>query len=682
MWRRNKKRMQQEDATDKHASLDFGLGEYDRQQKGPEMSQQEKVQHANRSRGMSLEDMMEGPFVIPSGERGSMRSLSRLSDAHDPYRPVHLLKSTSQLSLSRPPTYNSRPASGKSASIWTSASGDTAHSMKSSLVANAQNPSRTDLVNISVNSSSSTSASNSPPSRSPIDIPEAAFIPPRLPISPTLTPPPHQRLVREGSDAKGAFVPRESVPSVQSATSLPAAPATTQPAIPAVVAAAIAQMTPLGTQPRQVSPQNQPQHIVQSIERPDQQQPKQSASGHPRSARKSNGTRASVDNIPSSPISTYDDSETYADVLGIAQKESKSPPLDRAHHPKPMPTVPEGGPVQSGLGLQGVKYDTRNSPPAEEQHTAESAELRANRVRSFYKEYFDSSPVQNQQRTPRHHAHTSSSYSQDYNQEHFYGAPIYDPTTGEFYMAGAPYAQPMNRRAMTPPPRAPPKSFRNSPGPRSASASRRPRGYSASSTHRRRNGTPNSFSSRGRAPRRTPPAPLTVLPTPAQMKDDSAIFSPTDFAPPTSVKSRAAGMSPHGGERVPYQGPGRRAFSPLASSFDDLAFMPHPYVTIVSFRAYFTMLILYSHNLRKSASFTALDFAPPQRFGAQQNQSSTGHNSENGSVRSGRSHGTSVSAAQLASIRAGAYRLSRLPKDFVGGKGEIDLKPRMDISRV
>lgn len=95
------------------------------------------------------------------------------------------------------------------------------------------------------------------------------------------------------------------------------------------------------------------------------------------------------------------------------------------------------------------------------------------------------------------------------------------------------------------------------------------------------------------------------------------------------------------------------------------------------------MLIPNSHNLRKSASFTALDFAPPQRFGAQHsNQSSNGHNSESGSVRSGRSHGTSVSAAQLANIRAGAYRLSRLPKDFVGGKDEIDLKPRMDISRV
>ena len=590
MWRRHNRRLQQEDATDKHASLDFGLGENGRSgNQGPEMTQQEKIQNGNRSRGMSLEDMMEGPFVLPVGERGSVQSLSRLSDTHDPYRPVQFLKSTSQLSLSRPPTYNSRPASGKSASIWTSASGSTAHSLKSSLLANAQNPSRTDLI-LSASGSSSRSASNSPPNPSPIEIPETAFIPPRLPLGPTINPPPRQRLVREGSDAKGAFVPRETVQSTPNPANLPAASVAVEPArptnVPAVVAAAIAQMSPTTQQQQQqqqqqqVQPPNvqtlssaQPQRIIQSIERPQQErrQHGQTAAGPPQQSR----TRIANDRIPSSPTEQSNDTETYADVLGIVQKESRSPPLDRMHHPKPMPTVPEGGPVQSGLGLKGVRYDTRSSPPAEVQQQPETAELRANRVRSFYKEYFDSSPVQNQHRH-QYHARKSSSYSQDYNQEHFYGAPIYDPATGEFYMAGAPYAQPINRRAMTPPPRAPPRSFRNSPGPRSASSTGRPRGNSSSSN--RVHGTSNTSTGRGRTTSRSqPPAPLTVLPTPAQMKDDSAIFSPTDFAPPISVKSRAAGgMSPSGGARVAYQGPGRRAFSPLASSFDDLAFMPSP----------------------------------------------------------------------------------------------------------
>lgn len=550
-----------------------------------EMTQEEKVQHGNRSRGMSLEDMMQGPFVLPIGEQGSTQSLSRLSDTHDPYRPVHMLRSTSQLSLGRPPTYNSRPASGKSASIWTSASGSTAHSLKSGLIVNAQNPSRTDLI-ISAHGSNTSSTSNSPPNHSPIEIPEAAFIPPRLANSPVLTQPPHQRLVREGSDARGAFVPRESVqPTVQTA-SLPAVSAPVQSTSPVhvapVVAAAIEQANQSAIEPQQQAPlkASPAQQIVQSIERPQQEQrhPRKSAPITPglpqsQSGRKQIRPRPSNENVPSSPVASYDDTETYADVLGIAQKESRSPPLDRAHHPKPMPTVPEGGPVQSGLGLQGVKYDTRSSPPAEEQ-PVESAELRANRVRSFYKEYFSSSPIQQQQRF-RHHDRTSSSYSQ----EHFHAAPIYDPMTGEFYMAGAPYAQPMNRRAMTPPPRAPPKSFRNSPGPRSASNTRRPRGHSSSSARvQAGNGTPDSSGTRGRTPRRAqPPAPLTVLPNPHQMKDDSALFSPTEFAPPMSMKNRAAGsMSPSGGERVPYQGPGRRAFSPLASSFDDLAFMPSP----------------------------------------------------------------------------------------------------------
>jgi len=87
-----------------------------------------------------------------------------------------------------------------------------------------------------------------------------------------------------------------------------------------------------------------------------------------------------------------------------------------------------------------------------------------------------------------------------------------------------------------------------------------------------------------------------------------------------------------------------------------------------------------SHGLRKSASFTGLDFAPPSRFGAQSNNGTT---SDAGSVRSGRSHGTSVSAAQLANIRAGAYRLSRVPKEVVGSRNDMteSLRPRMDMSR-
>ncbi len=74
------------------------------------------------------------------------------------------------------------------------------------------------------------------------------------------------------------------------------------------------------------------------------------------------------------------------------------------------------------------------------------------------------------------------------------------------------------------------------------------------------------------------------------------------------------------------------------------------------------------HSLRKSGTFTALDFAPPPRFGHSQ------PGSDAGSIRSGRS---AMSAAQLNNIRAGAYRISRIPKEVVGTKADIanSLKP-------
>lgn len=72
--------------------------------------------------------------------------------------------------------------------------------------------------------------------------------------------------------------------------------------------------------------------------------------------------------------------------------------------------------------------------------------------------------------------------------------------------------------------------------------------------------------------------------------------------------------------------------------------------------------------MRKSGTFTALDFAPPPRF------KSSDNGSETGSIRSNRS---GMSAQQLHSIRSGAYRVSRIPKEVVGTKTEINdsLKP-------
>lgn len=80
----------------------------------------------------------------------------------------------------------------------------------------------------------------------------------------------------------------------------------------------------------------------------------------------------------------------------------------------------------------------------------------------------------------------------------------------------------------------------------------------------------------------------------------------------------------------------------------------------------------FSHLLRKSGTFTALDFAPPPRF----KNSETA--SDSGSIRSNKS---GVSARTNQSIRAGAYRVSRIPKEFVGTKQDLTeaLKPQWNM---
>lgn len=73
--------------------------------------------------------------------------------------------------------------------------------------------------------------------------------------------------------------------------------------------------------------------------------------------------------------------------------------------------------------------------------------------------------------------------------------------------------------------------------------------------------------------------------------------------------------------------------------------------------------------LRKSGTFTALDFAPPRKFKDVENMSDAG------SIRSNRS---GVSAMQLGAIRSGAYRVSRLPQDMVFSRDDMatTLKPQ------
>lgn len=567
LHRRYRIKQRLEDANDKHASLDFGLGEVHRNEKEDGHTSEMAMSDPNlarmiRSRGVSLD--LNNPYVLPPqlhNSRGSLHSLTRSQDGEGPYRSVHMVLDSGMMGSSRPPTsQSSRPTSQKDNSSVKTRSTDS--TSKANLLRYAQKPSE---ESPQVYSAPNTSPSSSPPTSSArpsdeatftartepevvvkpavIAIPAPAFIPerainPQIPARKLEGPSP--RLVREGTDQQGAFVlpPRRE----------------SKPATPKLV---IPQSPPPTFSNAPVAP-----NAIKTPSREYHQAQTSSMSGP-------NGSR--TPSVPSSPVVPYDEDLTYADVLGIVQKESRSPYVDNVAQFSPLPTIPEPTPVR-GLGVQfGSKRLQAGQRPLPPSDPTDNPDQRANKIRSFYREYFDESNSNNH---PYIHG---SDYYEGYGQEYLDGAAIYDPETGQFIVAGAPFNSPITRRAMTPPPRAPPR-FRNSPAPsgrRSSSTGR--------SNAQHRDGRVHSSASaqapgyRGRAPKRQAPTPgpLNTLPTPHHLKDDSA--STTEFAPPLSYKDRQAGkqMSPSPALQ-PWTAPNRRAFSPLASSFDDLPVVPSP----------------------------------------------------------------------------------------------------------
>lgn len=77
--------------------------------------------------------------------------------------------------------------------------------------------------------------------------------------------------------------------------------------------------------------------------------------------------------------------------------------------------------------------------------------------------------------------------------------------------------------------------------------------------------------------------------------------------------------------------------------------------------------------MRKSGTFTNLDFAPPPRF---KNET----DSDAGSIRSNRS---GISNTHMHNIRTGAYRVSRLDGNMVGTRDDMmsSLRPTWDMRK-
>lgn len=79
-----------------------------------------------------------------------------------------------------------------------------------------------------------------------------------------------------------------------------------------------------------------------------------------------------------------------------------------------------------------------------------------------------------------------------------------------------------------------------------------------------------------------------------------------------------------------------------------------------------------SHVLRKSGTFTGLEFAPPKKFKDSDNMSDAG------SIRSNRS---GMSRANEMAIRNGVGRVSRLPGDIIFSQAQMgeSLKPTFNM---
>ncbi|KAH7040757.1 uncharacterized protein B0I36DRAFT_14991 [Microdochium trichocladiopsis] len=667
LHRRSVKRQRLEDADDKYKSMDFGLGEGVGGSKngkrrsnffGKEKDSAHKTQ-------LSMDMNLSSPYLLPPTLQHSRESLARSlnKDESDPYRLVPDYASEVGSMRSFP---NKRPDRGSS--IY---SGKTGATRPSTDAPQSNFPLRQNSL---------------PPPTSPLpQLPAAAQ---RAEIVGSATAPelPAKNEFRfnddESSRPQGASqtIPEEGVPEIQ------------QPPQAATKSSA-----------RVVSGQSA--SSVQQQYESRAAYDRESGPLPPRDPSRGQGlgiTDAtpypSDNNMPvivteTQPASSGFDFNlnTSSPQLGgglRSQEQDEAYPQEHDYPHSAGLAVPEQANKRLSVGFRPL--------PPDDYLESEDPEFRANRIRSFYKEYFDDSikqdsgkppPLPNQNGGPAHGSQEPA-YYEDYDANYMGGeAAYFDPETNAFVM---PYAQPVTRRAMTPPPnnrrpmpgprgggphRGPPMMPGGGPGrPRAGStmsgAMGRPRAGSTMSGGRfGPNGSgymsprPGSSASQQRSvnggkPRKPmpPPAALTTLPTPSKLKDDSfSIFNAADFAPPPNIRDQARGRSQSPlGERRPYHSPSVPVHSPLVSSYDEVAALPSP------------------HLLRKSSTFTGLDFAPPRRFKDPDTMSDAG---------SIRSNNSGISSKNAIALRNGAGRVSRLPGDTVFTQHEMaaTLRPQMDM---
>ncbi|GFF25451.1 hypothetical protein IFM58399_01038 [Aspergillus lentulus] len=621
LHRRNVKKLRQEDANDKHKSLDFGL-DLEPRAGSKQMTQAEKGSNMH-SKGMSL-DIGPSPYLLPPGLHGSRESLHSLSRSmigdDDKYRHASSFLGDNASIRSQPRGFHDDTSAFSRSQSKASLRGD---DMNQGLLQNAQRISRSSppLYNAPSDGGSLHSPPgqgngqdvglqlNLPRSLSPVHIPGVSG-------SRGTSPAPGGH-ADSGEDISSSESRHDNLPQQPPKNAM-------DPSLELHLDTREQHSRPIHEDQSTNFDSTSPSKQSPSMPTPRISLPVSDAASDYGDNRKSH---------PQIPAVNVDGAED-------AQKR------DAAPHYAAAPAIPQE-PLQSQNQSLDVRRDTRRFTlglrPLPPEDPSDNPEQRANRIRSFYKEYFDES------KTGRETIYEE--YGPEYFQDDGY---VYDPTTGEYYDAvPAPFAEPVNRRAMTPPPRAPPRF--------QGAARHMATGSVGGASDRSNYPGPRAFSSAShrlpgpRAPRKPmpPPSPLQVLPSPHLLKEDSLMIA-AEYAPGMNFKDKKEGRAetPLGGLR-PYT-PVAPARTPLASAFDELAPIPSP------------------HALRKSGTFDNLDFAPPPRFKNAETASDAG------SIHSNR---TGISAAHLHNIRTGAYRVSRLPPETVGTKDDLmsNLRPSWDM---
>ncbi|KAJ5150571.1 uncharacterized protein N7500_010760 [Penicillium coprophilum] len=595
LHRRHVKKLMREDAMDKHKSLDFGMDTVGpaTKRKGPHGMP--PMSEPNHTKGLSLD---VGPYLMPPSLQDSPDSLRSMSIDDDKYRPA-------TASIRSYPRGQRDDASSFAGSRF----GDDG---SSGLLQNAQRMSRSDPP---LYSSPTESRGRSPNRQNDY-----------LGQVPGVTHPPaaQQPGIAIGSPNGHRIPSPEPLPHLDSSSGLNFGLGDTH-----------GNTYSNQSEERLNFPLPEPSHSrdLNHSQAPASELPRISLPASDITSSDYGDDRKSQYTVPATNVHGTEDVQQH-----------NAPSHEQKHAELPEEPNKLDAAYDNRRDTRRMTLGLRPLPPED---PADNPEQRANRIRSFYKEYFDESK-----------GGQEPTYYEDFGPEFYENGGnsagfIYDPTTGEYYDAShgaAPFAEPVTRRAMTPPPRAPPR-------------------FQGAARHMATNSAgggmpgPRAFSSASgrmpgpRGPKKPipPPSPLHVLPTPHMLTEDS-LMTAMDFAPAHGFKDRRAGRpeTPTGGTR-PYM-PAVRAHTPLVSSFDELAVMPSP------------------HALRKSGTFTNLDFVPPPRF---KNEGGTG--SDAGSIRSAR---TVVSAHHQNNIRMGNYRVSRLPAEAVGTKDAMmaSLHPKWDMN--